>query len=98
MKTKLRNLAAFSFLLTISSGIGQPVITSQTTNQSVSLGVNVTFQVAAMGAAPLSYQWRFNSLDLQGETSRSLSLTNVQLPNAGDYAVVVANSSGSITG
>ena len=97
MKAKQIIAGPSILLLALSTGLSQPVITQQPTNQSVSLGANVTFQVTATGAAALSYQWRFDALDLLSATNRSLSLTNVQLPNAGDYAVVVANSSGSVT-
>jgi len=88
---------SFILLLAISTGLGQPVITQQPTNQSVSLGARGTFAVNATEDAPMKYQWRLNALDLPNATNRSLVLTNVQLTSAGDYAVVVANSSGSVT-
>jgi len=74
----------------IGTGFGQPIVTSitkQPTNQSTSLGASVTFSVLAAGATPLSYQWRFNGVDLPGKTTSSLVLTNLQLTNAGGYAV-----------
>jgi hypothetical protein len=75
----------------------QPIITNQPASQSVSVGARVTFQVAASGVAPLHFQWHFNTTEVLNATSRSLVLTNAQLANAGDYLVVVTNSSGSIT-
>ena len=97
MKAKHSAIGPAILLFTVSTGLSQPLITQQPTNQSVSLGANVNFQVTGTGAPALSYQWRFDALDLLSATNRSLSLTNVQLANAGDYAVVVANSSGSVT-
>src|SRR5262245_37101747 len=89
MKTTINLLAAGMSLASFANAFGQPTITSQPTDLSVSLAANVTFQVTTSSAALLSYQWRFGALDLLSATNRSLSLTNVQLINAGDYAVVV---------
>ncbi|MBI2949736.1 MAG: VCBS repeat-containing protein [Verrucomicrobia bacterium] len=80
-----------------ANAIAQPAITRQPADQSVSLGANVTFQITATGAAPLNYQWHFNETEMSGATNRSLILTNVQLPNAGGYRVVVTNVAGSRT-
>ena len=74
-----------------------PTITKQPTNQSVSLGANVTFSAVAAGTAPRYFQWRFNETNLPGMTSTSLVLTNLQLTNAGGYTVVVTNVAGSVT-
>lgn len=63
-------------------------------NNSVSPGANLIFTNFASGTAPLHYQWQFNQLDLPGKTSTSLALTNVQLTNAGEYAIVVTNVAG----
>src|SRR5689334_10856779 len=58
--------------------LAPPSITKQPTNQSASLGASVTFSVLAAGATPLSYQWRFNEVDLPGKTNSSLVLRNLQ--------------------
>ena len=71
-------------------------ITSQPIAQSVLLGSNVTFSVAASGTPPLGYQWSFNGATLAGATNASLTLTNVQPAQGGAYAVVVANPFGSV--
>jgi poly(beta-D-mannuronate) lyase len=76
----------------------QPVITSQPTNQSVLLGNTVAWAVAASGVAPFNYQWWFNTNTiLAGATNASLTLTNVQGANGGNYMVVVTNGYGSAT-
>jgi hypothetical protein len=74
-----------------------PFITASPTNQSVVQGGNVTFSVAAVGAAPLSYQWARGGTTLPGATNTSLALTNVQFSQAGSYAVTVTNAGGSVT-
>jgi subtilase family serine protease len=72
-----------------------PVITTQPTNQTVVVGQTTTFSVGASGTAPLSYQWTLNTTNLLGATNTTLILTNVQLYQAGSYAVVVSNLVGS---
>ncbi|MEI6078634.1 MAG: FG-GAP-like repeat-containing protein, partial [Verrucomicrobiota bacterium] len=73
-----------------------PTITAQPTNQAVLVGGTAPFSVSASGTGPLSYQWAFNGLNIDGATSATLTLGNVQLTNAGNYSVVVTNTSGSI--
>jgi outer membrane protein assembly factor BamB len=74
-----------------------PTITSQPQSHTNVAGASITFNVAAMGSAPLSYQWRFSGLPLAGQTGTNLTLSNVQSTNAGNYDVVVANAFGSVT-
>jgi RHS repeat-associated protein len=74
-----------------------PGITAQPASQTVAAGNTVTFNVAACGTATLNYQWRFNGASLPGATASSYSLSNVQLTNAGSYAVVVTNLAGSVS-
>jgi hypothetical protein len=68
-----------------------PVITQQPSNQTVIAGQTAMFSVGASGAAPLSYQWMFNQTNIAGATNASLILTNVQVGQAGIYAVRVTN-------
>ena len=58
-------------------------------NQTVTNGTTATFNVAAQGYAPLSYQWRFSGTNLAGATSTNYSMLNAQAANAGNYDVVV---------
>ena len=78
-----------------SSG-APPWITSQPSGAQLLAGSNITFTVAAIGPPTLTYQWRFNGLDIPGATASSLALTNIQLENAGIYAVLVTNANGSV--
>lgn len=73
-----------------------PVILSQPTNQTVVVGGTAVFEVLAVGTLPLSYQWTFNNTNLFGAANVSLTLTNVQLNQAGDYAVRVTNLYGAV--
>ncbi len=70
----------------------------QPTNQTMIQGSNATFVVTAVGVAPLSYQWYFNTnTPLANATNATLVLSNVQNTNAGSYSVLVTNFTGSIT-
>jgi uncharacterized repeat protein (TIGR03803 family) len=82
-----------------------PVVTSQTTNQTVQCGANATFSVSAVAMmTPFSYQWYLNSSALSnspgisGATASTLTLSNVSLSDSGgSYTVVVGNFIGSAT-
>jgi hypothetical protein len=76
-------------------GTAPPVITTQPTNLVVATGGTATFTVAAQGASPLNYQWSFNGTNLIGATNVSLALTNLQLNQTGNYAVLVTNLYGT---
>jgi pectate lyase len=74
-----------------------PTILSHPQNQTnVPPGGTAAFSVVAGGSEPLTYQWYFNtSTLLPGATEASLTITNVQVGNAGDYHVVVSNVAGT---
>jgi arabinan endo-1,5-alpha-L-arabinosidase len=74
-----------------------PGITTQPQSQTVTVGANVQFSVAASGRPTPTYQWNFNGTAINGATGSSYGLTNVQPSNAGDYTVTVSNNSGSVT-
>jgi endonuclease/exonuclease/phosphatase family metal-dependent hydrolase len=72
-----------------------PSINTQPAPQTANQGASATFSVSASGSQPLSYQWRFNSADLLGETASVYTRSNVQPSDMGSYSVVVANFAGS---
>ena len=75
-----------------------PAITSQPANATVTVGDLATFTVSAVGDAPLRYQWHFNTnTPLANQTNASMTIASAQTNDAGGYAVVVTNSSGSVT-
>lgn len=74
---------------------GPPVIALQPADQVVNQGLTATFIVAACSGSPMTYQWRFNGVDLPGATTSSLTISNVQPANAGAYIVRVSNAAGA---
>jgi hypothetical protein len=72
-----------------------PVIVSQPAGLTANAGTMAAFSVAAVGSSPIAYQWTFNATNITDATNSSLTLFNVQLANAGNYAVILTNSRGS---
>jgi len=67
-------------------------------NQTVVVGDNVFLNPNVTGTAPISYQWRSNSVALSGETNALLTLANVQLSQDGSvYSLVATNTAGAAT-
>jgi hypothetical protein len=74
-----------------------PVITTQPVSQSVLVGSQVQFSVVAQSTNSLSYQWMLDGTNLPPDTNSTLTLTNVQMTNAGSYTVAVSNLYGAVT-
>jgi hypothetical protein len=73
------------------------LITTQPQDRAVNAGTSLSFGVVANGKATRCYQWRLNGTNLSGRTQSFLSLTAVQMSQAGIYSVVVTNGYGSVT-
>jgi hypothetical protein len=85
-------------LTTQTAGISAPPeIISQPRNQVVRPGESTSFSVVAADTRDLSYQWRFNDLDIIGAIGETLLLNEVSIDDEGQYAVVLTNPSGSLT-
>ena len=60
--------------------------------RSVPPGADVTLTVSVIkGQGPFTYQWRFEGVDLDFETSSTLAFDNVQPQLQGNYSVVVTS-------
>ena len=70
----------------------QPVIITQPASLVVqaNASLNATFNVVAIGAPPLAYDWQKNSVSLPGATTASLTIVNVVGADAGDGAAGAA--------
>jgi hypothetical protein len=73
-----------------------PTITVEPVGHVVALGSTVVLQVGATGTS-VSYQWRHDGTVLTGATRATLVLPACGTAAAGDYAVTVSNSAGSVT-
>ena len=71
-----------------------PRIDSDLVSQTVCAGSNVTFQVAASGTGPLSYQWLCNDTNLSGAQGNYVAFNNVSQKQSGTYQVIVSNAVG----
>jgi Immunoglobulin domain/Bacterial Ig domain/Immunoglobulin I-set domain len=74
-----------------------PSITFEPASQTNSPGGAITFRVTATGTPPLYYAWLFNNALISGATNTSLTLTNLQPAQAGNYKVAVSNLAGTAT-
>ncbi|HWV98768.1 MAG TPA: immunoglobulin domain-containing protein [Candidatus Acidoferrum sp.] len=77
---------------------GTPSLSAWPTNQAVYTGMPAAFNAAVVpGPVPVSLQWQFNGTNLPGANGSSLSLTNVQMMDAGTYSLLVTNVYGAVT-
>lgn len=74
-----------------------PAITAQPQSTNVNQGGHATFSVAATGATPLSYRWRYEGTNIAGATASNYTVINAQPTQEGDYSVVITNAVGSVT-
>ena len=78
--------------------IGPPLITSQTTSQTVPVGGSTSFSIAAAGGPPLSYSWMLNNQPITGATNANYSTNEAPLSASGSqFSCVVSNAWGSTT-
>ncbi len=81
----------------------QVAINTQPAGQTVVVGGNASFTVAATGTAPLIYQWRKNGANLtssgtvSGVNISTLSISNVATTDFGIYSVLVSDANGVVT-
>jgi hypothetical protein len=80
-----------------STCLEAPTIQTQPQGKTVPVETNVTLSIVASGYPAPAYQWFFNSNILAGATQSSLTLSNIDLINAGAYYVLVSNSVGAAT-
>jgi Immunoglobulin I-set domain/Beta-propeller repeat len=102
-KSKLAVLVGALALTLEVTALSGATITAQPQSQTVWAGTNITFAVTATGTDPLGYQWRKGGANLtdggnvSGAATAALALANVRLTDAGNYDVVVTDTSGSVT-
>jgi hypothetical protein len=79
--------------LTVDDEPKEPVVVYHPESQELVAGFPHTVRTAAVGSAPLQYQWYFNASEIPGATNFSFSFTPYHT-NAGTYLVRVSNAAG----
>jgi len=80
-----------SFCIHLPTGAAE--ITSQPHDAIVPPGGSTNFSVTVISAATLSYQWMFNGAPISSATAATLTITNANYTQAGNYHVVVTTDS-----
>ncbi|MBI5721091.1 MAG: hypothetical protein HZC37_25750 [Burkholderiales bacterium] len=84
--------------LGVTAPASAPAITTQPQNVTVTAGQAATFSVAAIGTAPLAYQWLRNGIDIAGATAASYTIGAAAIGDSGaTFSVRVSNSVNSVT-
>jgi formylglycine-generating enzyme required for sulfatase activity len=73
-----------------------PIINQQPQNLTLNQWRRAVFKISAEGEE-LQFQWQKNGFNIEGATSDVLTLNNVQLTDAANYAAIVTNREGSLT-
>jgi hypothetical protein len=74
-----------------------PTISTQPTNVKITAGQTATFQVAASGTAPLTFQWRKNGATISGANSSTYTTPGeATSDNNAQFTVEVSNNSGNV--
>ena len=76
--------------------LGAPTILFPPQSQFVALSRPVTLGVRALGAAPVSYQWKKNGGAISGATNASFTLAAMSLADVGSYTVDVTAAGSTV--
>jgi hypothetical protein len=92
---RIYNRALYLFEATALYYAGPPWFKSVPSAPVVGSGGNMDLSLSAIGSLPLGYQWSFNRVPLTGQTGPTLSLTGLQVSQAGTYSITVTNAHGT---
>jgi Immunoglobulin domain/FG-GAP-like repeat len=84
-------------ILTVSPAAVAPAITLQPIGQTVTAGSPVTLTAAASGTPAPTFQWRKDTVNINGATGSSYTIAQTTAGDAGVYTFVATNSAGSAT-
>lgn len=74
-----------------------PYFTNVADTQIFTVGSVAMVQAPSGGTPPVQYQWQFNGLPVSGATNPVLTLSAVQITNAGAYQLNASNAYGAAT-
>jgi hypothetical protein len=69
-------------------------IVTHPVSADVRVGDTRVFSVVASGDEPIAYQWRKDGVGIDGENTPTLTLSDIQVANRGNYDCVVTNAFG----
>lgn len=84
-----------TILTNCGSTMVAPAIVTPPQSQTVAQGGQVTFTVVASGTPTPAYQWQVHGTNLPSATDSTLTRTNLQLADAGNYLVIITNLAGA---
>ncbi len=88
-----KTLTSAALPLNVQSG--PPIVTKPLAPAVRLLNGKVVFEVVAQGSKPIAYAWKHDGQPIAGETASTLSLSDIQSPDAGTYTVVLTNPYGT---
>ncbi len=103
MKLNIKGRSLLAALMLVSATSGNnvsaqvPPIITQDTLPTAAFdveGSRVTFTVSVDGSRPLTYQWYKDSASVPNATNATLTLSNLQLTDAGSYSLQASNEFG----
>ncbi len=83
-------------VLTVSTTLPPASIATQPTSKTITAGNSVTFSVTANGTETLKYQWTKGGVNISGATQASYTISAATASHAGNYAVIIWNTWGTI--
>jgi trimeric autotransporter adhesin len=98
--TNIAGTTTGTISLTVTSS--PPTIVLQPAGVLTGAGSNITLSVGAVGTQPVAYQWQRDSHDLadgaliSGAMTSTLTLSNVQTTDSGNYRAVLSNVVSSV--
>jgi len=96
LTNSLGSVTSNSATLTVTALPVPPAFTTQPVSPSpVTVGANVTFTVVVAGTPTPALQWLKDGSGIDGATSTTLTLTNVQLTDSGNYSVTASSGAGA---
>ncbi len=88
--------ATLTVLLPVSIVAQPQTVSVRLSNVTAVLATNLTFSVTAKSDLPISYQWRFNGVDIPGATGPSFSVANISTNSYGQFQVQASDATKSI--
>src|SRR6185503_12278918 len=73
------------------------VLTAQPMTQAVNPGAPVSLSVSAIGAPPLTHQWRKNGIPIPGAVTSTIGVSTAVQGETASYDVVITNPCGTAT-